>query len=72
MGLANVRHLRMTELLLVLAGLIAGTLNTLAGGGSFVLFPALLAAGIPPVNAICPKPALSSLNSSAVIGKLGQ
>lgn len=41
----------MTELLLVLAGLVAGTLNTLAGGGSFVLFPALLAAGIPPVMA---------------------
>lgn len=41
----------MTELLLLLAGLVAGTLNTLAGGGSFVLFPALLAAGIPPVIA---------------------
>lgn len=41
----------MTELLLVLAGLVAGTLNTLAGGGSFVLFPALLATGIPPVIA---------------------
>ncbi|MBN9309445.1 sulfite exporter TauE/SafE family protein [Devosia sp.] len=41
----------MTELLLVLAGLFAGALNTLAGGGSFVLFPALLAAGIPPVIA---------------------
>jgi hypothetical protein len=41
----------MTELLLVLAGLVAGTLNTLAGGGSFVLFPALLAAGLPPVIA---------------------
>lgn len=41
----------MTELLLLCAGLIAGTINTLAGGGSFVLFPALLAAGIPPVIA---------------------
>ncbi len=41
----------MTELLLLLAGLVAGILNTLAGGGSFVLFPALLAAGIPPVIA---------------------
>jgi uncharacterized membrane protein YfcA len=41
----------LTELLLLLAGLIAGTLNTLAGGGSFVLFPALLAAGVPPVVA---------------------
>lgn len=41
----------LTELLLLLAGLAAGTLNTLAGGGSFVLFPALLAAGIPPIVA---------------------
>lgn len=41
----------MYELLLFGAGLVAGALNTLAGGGSFVLFPALLAAGIPPVIA---------------------
>lgn len=41
----------MTELLLFIAGLIAGTLNTLAGGGSFVLFPALHAAGLPLVIA---------------------
>lgn len=41
----------MTELLLFVAGLIGGTLNTLAGGGSFVVFPALLWAGVPPVLA---------------------
>jgi uncharacterized membrane protein YfcA len=41
----------MIELLLLGAGLAAGALNTLAGGGSFVLFPALLATGIPPVIA---------------------
>lgn len=41
----------MTELLLLCAGLVAGALNSLAGGGSFVLFPALLAAGLPPVIA---------------------
>jgi uncharacterized membrane protein YfcA len=40
-----------TELLLFVAGLIGGTLNTLAGGGSFVVFPALLWAGVPPVLA---------------------
>jgi uncharacterized membrane protein YfcA len=40
-----------TELLLFVAGLIAGTLNTLAGGGSFIVFPALLWAGVPPVLA---------------------
>lgn len=41
----------MSELLLLCAGLIAGALNTLAGGGSFVVFPALLAVGVPPVIA---------------------
>ena len=41
----------MTELLLFVAGLIGGALNSLAGGGSFVVFPALLAAGVPPVIA---------------------
>jgi uncharacterized protein len=39
------------ELMLLVAGLVAGTLNSLAGGGSFVAFPALLAAGVPPVMA---------------------
>jgi uncharacterized membrane protein YfcA len=39
------------EILLLVAGLIGGALNTLAGGGSFVVFPALLFAGVPPVIA---------------------
>ncbi len=33
------------------AALIAGAINAMAGGGSFLSFPALLGAGIPPVNA---------------------
>ncbi len=41
----------MTEFLLLLAGLCAGAINSLAGGGSFIAFPALLAAGLPPVVA---------------------
>jgi uncharacterized membrane protein YfcA len=40
-----------TELLLLLAGFVGGCLNTLAGGGSFVVFPALLYVGVPPVLA---------------------
>ena len=43
--------LGVTELLLLLAGLVGGALNTLAGGGSFIVFPALLAVGVPPVLA---------------------
>jgi len=38
-------------LLLFLAGFFAGAMNSLAGGGSFVTLPALIAAGVPSVNA---------------------
>ncbi len=41
----------MTEILLFLAGLLGGALNSLAGGGSFIVFPALLFSGVPPVLA---------------------
>lgn len=37
--------------LLALAGMAAGVINALAGGGSIISFPALIAAGIPPVVA---------------------
>jgi uncharacterized membrane protein YfcA len=42
----------MNEFLLIAgAGLIAGAMNALAGGGSFVSLPALIAAGVPSVAA---------------------
>lgn len=41
----------MTELLLLLAGFLGGAVNSLAGGGSFIVFPALLFSGVPPVLA---------------------
>jgi uncharacterized membrane protein YfcA len=37
--------------LLALAGLFAGGMNAIAGGGSFVTFPAMVFAGLPPVIA---------------------
>ncbi|MFD6752347.1 sulfite exporter TauE/SafE family protein [Micromonospora gifhornensis] len=37
--------------LLLAAGLAAGTVNAVAGGGSLITFPALLAVGLPPVPA---------------------
>src|SRR5687768_4296059 len=40
-----------TAALLAGAGLMAGGVNALAGGGSLISFPALLAAGYPPVTA---------------------
>lgn len=42
----------MTDLLILFcAGLIGGVMNAVAGGGTFVTFPALVFAGIPPVSA---------------------
>lgn len=38
-------------LLLALAGLVAGVLNAVAGGGSLVTFPALVLVGLPPLAA---------------------
>ncbi len=40
-----------TLLLLAAAGLLAGAMNAVAGGGSFVTFPAMVFAGLPPVIA---------------------
>ena len=37
--------------LLIAAGLAAGTVNAIAGGGSLISFPALLAVGLPPISA---------------------
>lgn len=41
----------LTLLMLFAAGLVGGMINSLAGGGSFIMFPALLFAGVPPVLA---------------------
>lgn len=38
-------------LLLCVAGVFGGVLNSIAGGGSFITFPALLFVGVPPVSA---------------------
>jgi uncharacterized protein len=38
-------------LLLILAGLVAGGVNALAGGGSLITFPTLIATGLPSVEA---------------------
>ena len=38
-------------LLILLAGVVAGALNAVGGGGSFVALSALVAAGMPPVTA---------------------
>ena len=37
--------------LLFVAGFFGGVLNSIAGGGSFITFPALIFVGIPPIMA---------------------
>ena len=46
---AHIPHVR--YLWLVVASLIAGVMNAMAGGGSFLSFPAMLGMGVPPVQA---------------------
>ncbi|MGH6848881.1 MAG: sulfite exporter TauE/SafE family protein [Methylocella sp.] len=41
----------MIFVLVALAAFMAGFLNAVAGGGSFLTFPALIAAGLPPIDA---------------------
>ncbi|SIQ10164.1 sulfite exporter TauE/SafE family protein [Marinobacterium stanieri] len=38
-------------IVLIVAGYLAGVLNSIAGGGSFLTFPALVWAGVPPIMA---------------------
>jgi uncharacterized protein len=40
-----------TIALLFAISIVAGSINAVAGGGTFLTFPSLLAAGIPPINA---------------------
>ena len=40
-----------TILFLFVAGAVGGALNSVAGGGSFIVFPALLFTGVPPIPA---------------------
>jgi uncharacterized membrane protein YfcA len=40
-----------SAIVLLLAGVLGGALNAVAGGGSFIAFPALLFTGVPPIPA---------------------
>ncbi len=40
-----------TVIVLFIAGVLGGALNSVAGGGSFIAFPALLFTGVPPIPA---------------------
>jgi uncharacterized protein len=49
--IANPRTAIVTTTLLIIAAFLGGGLNSLAGGGSLVAFPALLLAGLNPIDA---------------------
>ena len=44
-------HAHFQYVWLVVASLIAGVMNAMAGGGSFISFPAMLAIGVAPIQA---------------------
>jgi uncharacterized protein len=63
--------------LLVVLGLIAGAVNAIAGGGSLIVFPVLLATGLPPLpanvtNSVAQWPGYAGSTVSARTDLLGQ
>src|SRR5262252_8792684 len=55
-------------LLLIIAGIVGGTISSLVGGAALVTYPALLAIGLPPVTAtVCNLVALSPGNLLAAL-----
>lgn len=66
-------------ILIALAGLYAGMQNTLAGGGSFITFPALLLAGLNPLAAnmsstiaLFPSQITASIAGRKLVGGIGK
>ncbi|MGY0613012.1 MULTISPECIES: TSUP family transporter [unclassified Luteimonas] len=53
--------------LLALAAFVAGTIDALAGGGGLITIPALMAAGIPPVQAIATNKLQSSFGTAGAV-----
>ena len=64
-GLLSATGLALAPVLLALASLLAGALNSVAGGGSFFTFPSLIAAGVPPIEANVSRRTAVSCSSSA-------
>lgn len=58
----------LTTVVLILAGLGAGALNAIAGGGTFLSLPALVWAGVPPSWRMRPRRSPRSLDISEARG----
>ena len=52
---------------LALAAFIAGTIDAMAGGGGLIAIPALLAAGVPPVQALATNKVQSSFGTGSAV-----
>ena len=52
---------------LALAAFLAGTIDAMAGGGGLIAIPALLAAGVPPVQAIATNKVQSSFGTASAV-----
>ena len=57
-------------LIVVLAGFLGGGVNAIAGGGTLLTYPALLAVGLPPVAATVPVVGAYPVNTSIWSGEL--
>ncbi|AOH35676.1 TSUP family transporter [Luteimonas sp. JM171] len=55
------------QALLALAAFIAGLIDAMAGGGGLIAIPALLAAGVPPVEAIATNKVQSSFGTTSAV-----
>jgi uncharacterized membrane protein YfcA len=53
--------------LLALAAFVAGTIDAMAGGGGLITIPALMAAGVPPVQAIATNKLQSSFGTAGAV-----
>ncbi|QCU72330.1 hypothetical protein E5843_01145 [Luteimonas yindakuii] len=53
--------------LLALAAFVAGTIDAMAGGGGLITIPALMAAGVPPVQALATNKLQSSFGTSSAV-----
>ncbi|MCD9045225.1 TSUP family transporter [Luteimonas sp. MHLX1A] len=53
--------------LLALAAFVAGTIDAMAGGGGLITIPALMAAGVPPVQALATNKLQSSFGTSGAV-----
>jgi uncharacterized membrane protein YfcA len=56
-----------TTVMLMAVAFVAGTIDAMAGGGGLITIPALLAAGVPPVNALATNKLQSSLGTGSAV-----